>query len=109
MWVQLIIMFLVLLSIGFTARIILSNLRGNTTHNASLEVEPKPITDRQILQAAVEAKGSLTATGLCLKIDMSIEEAQERLEQMHKNGTFDIQVDDLGNIRYELRDKNLLH
>lgn len=69
----------------------------------------KNITDAEVISAAIQTKGKITATALCLKLDISIDEAKRRLEDLRKKEIFDIDVTDTGAITYALIDKDLLN
>lgn len=69
----------------------------------------KNITDAEVISVAIQAKGRVTATALCLKLDISVDEAKRRLEDLRKKEIFDIDVTDTGVITYSLIDKDLLN
>ncbi|HEQ71587.1 MAG TPA: hypothetical protein ENN69_03780 [Spirochaetia bacterium] len=60
--------------------------------------------ERQILKAAHERHGRLTAAGAALATDLSIQEAQTVLEKMVKDGHASMDVTANGTIEYEFRD-----
>ncbi len=67
-----------------------------------------PLSDADVIRHAVDAKGDITATRLCLKASVTIEEAAKKLDQLHTKGVFDIQTSDEGGFFYSLNDKSLL-
>jgi hypothetical protein len=93
---------------------VLNNLIRKAQHNP--ESRPQlPVTgatprlsDSEVIKIAVEAKGRLTATLLCLKAGISIDESQSVLERLHLKGVFDMQVTDSGSIMYILNDMEIL-
>ncbi|WP_264789104.1 hypothetical protein [Aureispira anguillae] len=67
------------------------------------------IPDADVLNLAIEHKGRLTAALLCLKLQISMEEAQFKLEELYEQGAFIMDVNERDAIiEYHLRDKNLL-
>jgi predicted transcriptional regulator len=66
------------------------------------------LSDAEVIRHAVEANGDITATRLCLKANVTIEEATKKLDQLHTKGVFDIQTSDEGGFFYALNDKSLL-
>ncbi|WP_338762662.1 hypothetical protein WAF17_18050 [Bernardetia sp. ABR2-2B] len=66
------------------------------------------LLDADVIRHAVDAHGSITATRLCLKTNVTIEEAAKKLDQLHTKGVFDIQTSDEGGLFYALNDKSLL-
>lgn len=74
-------------------------------------VKPKPSngkSDGDIIAIAVKAKGKISVAGLCMRSNMSIEEAEERLKFLQEKGVFDIEVSDSGTIMYTIIDTSLL-
>jgi len=68
----------------------------------------KSISDADIISAAIQAKGKISPTALCLKLDISVDEAKRRLEDLRKKEIFEIDVTETGLITYDLIDKGLL-
>jgi predicted transcriptional regulator len=67
------------------------------------------IPDSDIIQLAIENKGKLTPTLLCLKKKIPINEAKIILEQLYEQGAFIMDLDEQNFImEYHLRDKSLL-
>jgi predicted transcriptional regulator len=66
-------------------------------------------TDADVISAAVQSKGKITPTALCLKLNISVDEAKRRLEDLRKKEIFEIDVTDNGAITYSLIDKDLLN
>ena len=67
------------------------------------------IPDADVLSLAIEHKGRLTTTLLCLKLKISIEEAQIKLDALYEQGAFIMDVNQKDAlVEYHLRDKNLL-
>jgi len=58
---------------------------------------------------SIEYKGRLTPALLCLKLKISIEEAQIKLDDLYEQGAFIMDVNEKeALVEYHLRDKNLL-
>jgi len=67
------------------------------------------IPDADVLKLAIEHKGRLTQTLLCLKLRISIEEAQIKLDDLYEQGAFIMDVNSKDAlVEYHLRDKSLL-
>lgn len=67
------------------------------------------IPDATVLELAIKHRGKLTASVLCLEEKISIEQAQKRLDDLHQQGVFVIDVDERrGVLEYALSDKSLL-
>jgi len=67
------------------------------------------IPDADILQLAIDNKGKLTPTLLCLKKKIPINEAKIILEELYEEGAFIMDLDEENCImEYQLRDKSLL-
>ncbi|WP_041264050.1 hypothetical protein [Bernardetia litoralis] len=67
-----------------------------------------PLSDADVISHAVDAHGNITAARLCLKTNVTIEEAAKKLDELHTKGVFDIQTSDEGGFFYALNDKSLL-
>ncbi|MEM6298417.1 MAG: hypothetical protein AAF740_06990, partial [Bacteroidota bacterium] len=70
--------------------------------------ESKPLRDAAVIAVAVELGGKVSAAQLCLKKDISIEEAQKLLDYLQEQGVFEIQVSPHGSLEYHLIDKDLV-
>lgn len=67
------------------------------------------IPDADVLDLAIQHKGRLTASLLCLKLKISIEAAQIKLDDLYEQGAFIMDVNQKDAlVEYHLRDKNLL-
>lgn len=79
-------------------------------HKKELKEEVRlKIPDADVLNMAINHKGRLTATLLCLKLKISMEEAQIKLDELYEQGAFIMDVNEKDAIiEYHLRDKNLL-
>lgn len=69
----------------------------------------RTISDADVISAVVQAKGKITPTALCLKLDISVDEAKRRLEDLRKKEIFEIDVTEAGSLTYSLIDKDLLN
>ncbi len=70
--------------------------------------EKQLLSDADVIRHAVDANGDITTTRLCLKANVTIEEAAKKLDQLHTKGVFDIQTSDEGGFFYTLNDKSLI-
>lgn len=67
-----------------------------------------PINDADILKLAINNNGRLTPTIICIEKQVSLDEAQDLLDNLYEKGAFHIDVDeDNGTIEYWLRDAKL--
>jgi hypothetical protein len=67
------------------------------------------IPDADVIQLAIDHKGKLTPTLLCLKKKISIDEAKQKLEELYEQGAFVMDVDEENYVmEYRLRDQSLL-
>lgn len=69
---------------------------------------PSSMPDGEVIRIAVECKGKLTASLLCLKATLQFEEAQTILERLQRKGVFDIEVNKNGTIVYILEDWEMM-
>ncbi len=68
----------------------------------------KKTSDAEVIELAMQGKGKITLAILCLKKDISVEEADKILNNLYKKGIFDLKVSEYGTIEYHLTDENLL-
>lgn len=80
------------------------------TNNKLLQEQVKlKIPDAEVLQLAIKHKGRLTPALLCLKLKISMEEAQIKLDDLYEQGAFIMDINQKeALVEYHLRDKNLL-
>ena len=71
--------------------------------------EKLKIPDADVIRLAIDHKGRLTPTLLCLKLKIPMHEAKMKLEELYDQGAFEMHVGE-GNavLEYQLRDRNLL-
>lgn len=80
------------------------------TNNKLLQEQVKlKIPDAEVLQLAIKHKGRLTPALLCLKLKISMEEAQIKLDDLYEQGAFIMDINQKeALVEYHLRDKKLL-
>jgi ribosomal protein S25 len=67
------------------------------------------IPDSEVLQLAIEYDGRLTPTLLCIKLQVSMDEAKLKLEHLHEQGVFEMRIDEENALlEYQIRDRTLL-
>ncbi|NJO00597.1 MAG: hypothetical protein HC880_01940 [Bacteroidia bacterium] len=66
------------------------------------------LSDREVISIALEAGGKISVTSLCVKGNVSVDDARNILERLQTKGVFDIEVKDNGSIIYVLNDQDLL-
>lgn len=76
------------------------------THTESSTALPAstPNKDAQIISLALENQGVTTASAVCVKLNISIEEAQKRLENLRQKQIFLTEVGQNGGLLYRLLD-----
>ena len=62
------------------------------------------LSDALTITTAVRLKGKITPALLCVKANVSIEEAKKKLEELQRKGVFDIQATEDGTLIYVLHD-----
>ncbi|GAA4842079.1 hypothetical protein [Algivirga pacifica] len=67
----------------------------------------KHITDAEIIRIALENKGRISPSVLCVKGKVSFDSAKDRLEELHEKGVMYMDVSDKGSIYYTLVDMDL--
>lgn len=87
---------------------VLKNPTGNIEGQVGVQSTHDDFSDAEIIKVIIANQGKLSATGLCLKKDISIETANNILESLHSKGVFDIKVSENGTIEYWLNDISLL-
>jgi len=79
-----------------------------TGQTKQVHINKSVIQDAEIIKLAIESKGKLSATALCLKKEIDLNLAQKILDNLQERHVFDIHVNDNGTIEYWLNDKSLL-
>ncbi|RMG23834.1 MAG: hypothetical protein D6730_13715 [Bacteroidetes bacterium] len=64
----------------------------------------KQLTDAEVIQWAYKARGRITPAILCIKAEVSIDEARQKLQELQHKGVFDIQATDSGALVYVLNE-----
>lgn len=78
-----------------------------STKSEDTSTNPKGLVankDAQIISLAMENQGITTASAVCVKLNISIEEAQKRLEDLRQKQIFMTEVGQNGGILYRLLD-----
>jgi ribosomal protein S25 len=67
------------------------------------------IPDATMIDLAIKHKGNLTPALVCVKLNISLQEAKQKLEELQNQGVFLLDINPENHlIEYQLRDKNLL-
>jgi len=67
------------------------------------------IPDADVLQLAIEYDGRLTPTLVCIKLQVSMDEAKMKLENLYEQGVFEMAIDEQNALlEYQIRDRSLL-
>jgi hypothetical protein len=95
-------------------RIYISNITLSNIHETSLPFttqknsEKISLNDSDLLKLAIQNKGWLTPSVVCIEKQISLDEAQELLDKLYEKGAFNLEVDEKdGTIEYWLRDSKL--
>jgi len=76
----------------------------NSSKNQSNSPSGFQNKDAQIISLALESQGTVSASSVCVKLNISIEEAQRRLEDLCKRQIFITNVNQNGGLVYQLLD-----
>ena len=68
----------------------------------------KTASDKDIIDVAVANNGKVTATVLCARLDISVDEATTKLESLHNKGIFTLDNAASGHLVYMLVDLDLM-
>lgn len=71
-------------------------------------LSPAKLSDGEVITIALNTGGKISATSLCVKASISIDQAQLILERLHAKGVFDVEFRDSGGVIYCLNDLDLL-
>jgi len=83
------------------------NFKGTLNLNQNQPTQ-KDLSDGDIISLAVKSKGKLTPASLCMKAKISVDDAKEKLNELHEKGVFEIKVTDSGTVTYVINDLDLL-
>lgn len=61
-------------------------------------------SDAEVIQLALKAKGRITPGVLCVKAEISIDEAKKKLQELQHKGVFDIDATESGGLVYVLNE-----
>ena len=67
------------------------------------------LSDSQIISIAIAQGGKITATALALKMEIPVDIAKKKLDELQKNDIFEMNVTENGTIVYHLMDTSLLN
>ncbi len=77
-------------------------LLGNNTMLNTPQLTPNK--DAQIISLAIENQGTVTASAVCVKLNITIDEAQRKLEELRQKQIFMTEVGQNGGLIYRLLD-----
>ena len=81
-------------------------------HSHEAEIPARTISyklsDSEVISIALKAGGKISTVSLCVKGNVSVDEAQLILERLHSRGVFDVEIKDTGSLVYVLNDLDLL-
>ncbi|HAS43269.1 MAG TPA: hypothetical protein DCS93_22505 [Microscillaceae bacterium] len=82
--------------------------------NVMTQVEQLPsikrftkLSDAEVLKTAVNTGGKLTPASLCVALDCTIAQAQQKLDELQLQDIFRLEITDKGGIVYVLNDEEL--
>lgn len=79
----------------------LNNGFENQTHS-------RKVSDKDVIDVATANQGKVTATILVTRLDTSIDEATQKLEDLHNKGIFTLENTASGHLVYKLVDMDLM-
>jgi len=72
------------------------------------QTQTKKASDKDVIEVAVANQGKVTATILVMRLGISIDEANQKLESLHNKGIFTLENMASGHLVYELVDMDLM-
>ncbi|MCU0444240.1 MAG: hypothetical protein MUE85_04925 [Microscillaceae bacterium] len=82
-----------------------SNLFNPTNYlNQSTSNKVAKLTDSQVIRLALQNQNHLTVAYLCALAEVSLEEAQKKLEELYLKNIFTLDVSENGSLIYTLQD-----
>ncbi len=67
------------------------------------------LSDAQVITVAIAQGGKITAAALALKMQISVDIAKKKLDELQKSDIFEMNVTENGTIIYQLMDTSLLN
>jgi predicted ArsR family transcriptional regulator len=67
------------------------------------------VTDSELINLALQNKGVLSASLVCVKLNVSIDEAKQKLEELRQKDIFVSEVNENGALVYRLIDSDLIN
>ncbi|OJJ15838.1 hypothetical protein BKI52_36580 [marine bacterium AO1-C] len=113
------ITFGVMLIFGITFFVVFKNIRntteqvtGNFTQTLkdglANQARARRVSDKDVIDVAIANQGKVTATILVARLDISIDEATQKLEELHNKGIFTLENTTSGHLVYKLVDMDLM-
>lgn len=72
------------------------------------QTNSRKVSDKDIIDVAVANQGKVTATILVTRLDTSIDEATQKLEELHNKGVLTLENTASGHLVYKLVDMDLM-
>lgn len=66
------------------------------------------LSESKAIRYAAKSGGRISVAALCMKAEVSTEQAQQVLEELQEKGIFEVSVSESGTVYYELTDKDLI-
>jgi predicted HTH transcriptional regulator len=80
---------------------------GNIASTSNYQKERGGVSDSEVIGLAVQMKGKVTVSTLCFKLNISVDEAKKKLEELYKKEIFEVNVSENGTLVYILVDRDL--
>jgi predicted transcriptional regulator len=77
-------------------------------HSKSTSYLSEEITDATLINLAIKNEGIISPSSVCLKLNVSIDAAKQKLEELRKKEVFITEVNENGALVYRLIDSDLI-
>jgi hypothetical protein len=86
----------------------LAILGNRMERKKAARIKADNISDSNIIRQVAQAGGEISAAKLCMLLNIKVEVAQQRLDELYQKGIFDTDFLDNGTSIYRLVDKSLI-
>jgi len=100
--------FVVFKNIRNTTEQVTGNFTETLKEGLAHHTQPRRASDKDVIDVALANQGKVTATILCARLDVSVDEATQKLESLHNKGVFTLENTTSGHLIYKLIDMDLM-
>ena len=100
--------FVVFKNIRNTTEQVTGNFTQTLKEGLANQGQPRRASDKDVIDVAMANQGKVTATILCARLDISIDDATQKLDSLHNKGIFTLENTTSGHLVYELVDMDLM-